>query len=1043
MKKLFSVALSAIIVAAPAFAAPHNSQGSAPLAIKAAPDAVYFSPNGDGILDTAIFHLAVSAPQNVSQWSFTITDALGQEIKKFSGQGAPPSVLEWAGKDENNEIIADGIYFYTLSVTTLAGENVVMPAKQVICSRQPPFAQVRVEPDIFSPEEGSAKPVAHFNLQASDPYGMNSWLLRIIGNSAIKSFFGKGMPPAKIDWHGLTDTGDPAPNGPYSFTLAVRDLAGNTTITSPQTVTIDRTEPTMQITANPSIFSPGGSGASASVAFDIQPPPGHKIIETWKLSIKNKEGQIVRTFAGAGEPPLQIPWDGSGADGKILPDGAYTYSLLSSDQAGNSALTIPKTAIIDTKPPQVSIALKPWLISPNGDGFNDSGVFAVSAKDENGVAGYALEIRDDAGNLKRAFRGQGTPPHEIEWAGQDDSGNQLPDAKYTYTLTAVDAAGNKAVTAPQTAQIDTTPPVVQIAVSPTLISPSGDQKQANFQIGEQDASDVDAWTLTISDSKGKAVRKFSGQGALNGELGWDGTSDSGAMVPDGDYSCVFWTQDVAHNAITLSPKMVTVGAGLPQVSAQPSLPDFSPNADGIMDAVSFALGAHSFNKISSWTLDIVDASDIRIREFSGQGQPPASLLWGGERDDKSVASDGIYRYVFGVVDLAGNRNSTAPEPIQVDNTPPEINAKAAPILFAPKGTINQTNFALSYKDASPVGTWTLNIKNDKGRVVRAFSGSGSIPAQLPWRGKDTAGKIVPDGSYTYNLSVADSVGNKSVLPDQIVRVVDAPPQLTLSVQPAIFAPNADTSNDRAFFSDTARSAANIASWGLSVADAENNSVVWKTSGQGYPPAQIIWDGTNGKHAPFPDGKYNATFSATDEVGNEGLSPAASVIINSAKPQLVVSAEEETVPSLMPEIQTEETSRGIVIPLAAEVLFETGKAQLKPEAYATLDEAAAVLRKYDGRRILIEGYTDNVPIHNQQFPSNLSLSRARAKAVRDYFVDKARLNGSRMSSAGYGDARPVASNDTADGRRQNRRVEIIIAKEGAADATAPEADGNGR
>ena len=1039
MKKLFSAALSAVIVAAPVMA---WAQNNAPPAIKAAPDAVYFSPNGDGILDTAIFHLAVSAPQNVSQWSFTITDALGQEIKSFSGQGAPPSVLEWAGKDENNEIIADGIYFYTLSVTTLAGEKVVMPAKQVICSRQPPFAQARVEPDIFSPEEGSAKPIAHFNLQANDPYGMNSWLLRITGNSAIKSFFGKGMPPAQVDWHGLTDTGDPAPNGQYSFTLAVRDMAGNTTVTSPQTVTIDRTEPTMQITANPAIFSPGGSGASASTAFNIQPPPGHKVIETWKLSINNKDGQIVRTFAGTGEPPLEVPWDGSGADGKILPDGSYTYSLLSTDQAGNSALTIPKTVIIDTKPPQVSAVLKPWLISPNGDGFNDSGVFSVSAKDENGVASYALEIRDDAGNLKRAFRGEGTPPHEIEWAGQDDSGNQLPDAKYTYTLTAVDAAGNKAVTAPQTAQIDTTPPVVQIAVAPTLISPSGDQKQPSFQIGEQDASAVDSWALTISNATGKAVRKFSGQGALNGQLGWDGTSDSGAMVPDGDYSCVFWTQDVAHNAITLSPKIVTVGAGLPQVSAQSSLPDFSPNADGIMDAVSFALDAHSFNKIANWTLDIVDASSIRVREFSGQGQPPASLVWGGERDDKSVASDGIYRYVFSVVDLAGNRNSTAPAPIQIDNTPPEINAKAAPVLFAPKGTINQTVFALSYKDASPVGAWTLNIKNDKGRVVKSFSGSGSIPAQLPWHGKDIAGKVVPDGSYTYNLSVADSVGNKSVLPDQIVRVVDAPPQLTLSVQPAIFAPNADTSSDRAFFSDTARSAANIASWELSIANAAND-VIWKTGGQGYPPEQIIWDGTNGKHTPFPDGKYDATLSATDEVGNKGLSPEASVVINSAKPQLVVSAEEETVPSLMPEIQTEETSRGIVIPLAAEVLFETGKARLKPEAYATLDEAAAVLRKYDGRRILIEGYTDDVPIHNQQFSSNLSLSKARAKAVRDYFVDKAHLDGARMSSAGYGDERPVASNGTAEGRRQNRRVEIIIAKEEAAGAAASEAGGNGQ
>ncbi len=1010
------------------------------------PAAVFFSPNGDGILDRAIFHLRVSEPGNITQWDFLIDDTQGNEIKRFGGKGAPPGVLEWDGKDENNELIRDGLYHYTLSIVTLAGTRVSMPPQDVICDRQAPEAQASVEPSVFSPEEGSAKPIAHFFLQAYDANGINSWLLRIRSDAAEKSFFGRGQPPKEEDWDGRTDAGDPAPNGDYTFTFAARDMAGNTTTTSPQTVRIDRTEPVTQVDARPAIFSPNGDGVNDVTSFQIQPPSLKKVIENWTLSIKDLKGRAVKTFEGTGEPPREIDWDGAAADGKPVADGAYNYAFLTVDQAGNRGLTIPKTLIVDTKPPTASVAFQPALISPNGDGFADSGSFQIQAQDENGIAGYTLEIHNDVGDLKRSFKGEGTPPKNVDWAGQDDSGALLPDGKYTYDLAVIDRAGNKTVTAVQTAQIDTNPPVVQFSVDPPLISPNGDQKEALFHISEEDASPIDAWDLKIKDVNGKIVRHFEGKGALNGDLAWDGRSDEKALAPDGEYSCVFWTQDVAHNGVTLSPKTVTVGAAIPRISVSASLPDFSPNADGVMDSVDFALTTRSFNKIRQWSVEINDATGLRVRTFAGEGAPPKAVTWAGERDDKSPSPDGFYTYSFHVVDKAGNKNDTAPQRIQIDTTRPEISVKAAPALFSPNGDgyLDTTAFQIAYRDASPAGRWELAIKSESGKTVKTFHGDGSLPSELPWDGKGDAGKVVADGPYTYTLTAADAVGNKSETLDQILRVDTMPPELTLSVAPAIFAPKSDTGQNQVVFSGTAQdvaNASNIVKWSLKISDAKG-AVVKQFDGEGHPPAEIVWDGVDAKGQPFADGVYQGRLYATCEAGNEGKSAPASVTINAAKPVLVVETEEESVPSLMPELKTVETSRGLVIPLAAEVLFEVGKAQVKPEAFETLDEAAALIRKYIGRKIVIEGHTDNTPIHDASFADNRALSQARAEAVRDYFVKNKGLDGSRLTARGFGDRRPIADNSTPEGRRKNRRVEIIIEKAPAMSAQKDSGDGEG-
>jgi OmpA-OmpF porin, OOP family len=119
------------------------------------------------------------------------------------------------------------------------------------------------------------------------------------------------------------------------------------------------------------------------------------------------------------------------------------------------------------------------------------------------------------------------------------------------------------------------------------------------------------------------------------------------------------------------------------------------------------------------------------------------------------------------------------------------------------------------------------------------------------------------------------------------------------------------------------------------------------------------------------------------------------------------------------LQAKQTDRGLVLTLG-DVLFETGKADLRPGALRNLYPLVTFLQKYPERRVLIEGHTDSVGSEAY----NLELSERRADAVRDFLLQNG-VKAAQLTARGYGKASPVASNDTAEGRQQNRRVELII------------------
>jgi len=130
-----------------------------------------------------------------------------------------------------------------------------------------------------------------------------------------------------------------------------------------------------------------------------------------------------------------------------------------------------------------------------------------------------------------------------------------------------------------------------------------------------------------------------------------------------------------------------------------------------------------------------------------------------------------------------------------------------------------------------------------------------------------------------------------------------------------------------------------------------------------------------------------------------------------------------------QLELIKTDAEILIRFRDNVIFDSGKADIRPEAEGILDEIASVLLLYEKEidMIRVEGHTDNVPIHTEKYPSNWELSTARAVEVLRYFIEKKGLDPLTLSAVGYGEYHPVRENDTSEGRAVNRRVDIVIAK----------------
>lgn len=118
------------------------------------------------------------------------------------------------------------------------------------------------------------------------------------------------------------------------------------------------------------------------------------------------------------------------------------------------------------------------------------------------------------------------------------------------------------------------------------------------------------------------------------------------------------------------------------------------------------------------------------------------------------------------------------------------------------------------------------------------------------------------------------------------------------------------------------------------------------------------------------------------------------------------------------------TRGVLIELQDNILFDSGEAKLKEDSIPLLKKISGLLKQFSNE-VIVEGHTDNLPINKGYYQSNWELSTDRANKVVRYFIEKEGLDGKRFQAVGLGEYRPIDTNDTPQGRQKNRRVNILL------------------
>ncbi len=312
-------------------------------------DPEVFSPLGRQ-KTTAISFPGDEAP-DIARWLVTIESPDKTPVRQFAGTGPLVSFV-WDGLRSDGKPVREGKYQVALKTFNDKDQLISDDASSVDILAPRAHFEIQTANIYFStraPKNG--KGGLAFTVNPGGPPDVQTWDFEISAVSTNKVVFekqGKARLPKTLRWDGTDLDGDVAPNGAYLCLLVAQDQAGNPIKTDALQVFLENNPPDLALEGQ-SPWADFRSGTTFSFNLNAADEVG---IAEWKMTLRSEKGEVLKSFAAAGQPPAKVAWDGTTNQGKALGPGSFMTAVFSAtDKAGNTADADPVHVQVDYHPP--------------------------------------------------------------------------------------------------------------------------------------------------------------------------------------------------------------------------------------------------------------------------------------------------------------------------------------------------------------------------------------------------------------------------------------------------------------------------------------------------------------------------------------------------------------------------------------------------------------------------------------------------------------------------------------------------------------------
>ena len=609
-----------------------------------------FSPNGDGFRDTLEIMPVMVNSSGLAWWTITAEDSTGYIVRTWKGDSVPPGTFEFDGKNDNGDILPDGVYTLKYTATFSNGQQSFIKKN---CNIKNKGASVNVIRDnaVFSPDGDGILETVTITQSVE---GMDNlvWTGQIVDSSdrVVREYTWEGKPSKTVVWDGTSASGT-IKDGVYKYKLYAVDSAGNESVAETQTFELDTGTTEVLLSVDTHAFSPNGDGVKDSVTFVPHIKTSGKIVE-YKLSVRDSAGNDVRVFSDKNNMPGTITWNGISDSGIMCPDGEYKASLFAKSQNGHESFVETQLFVIDRQFPEITVDVPYTLFSPDGDGRKDT--FFANITNASEEEKWTASLSDSDGKVVRVLSWEGKPS-SFEWNGCDYAENIVEDGIYELSIFSEDNAGNRCEVKIPGITVDTSPVNAFLMMESSAISPNGDGLKdiQLFKVRLNPAEGVESWRFSIKDEENNTIRSWStaDSESVPAEIRWNGT-DADGYVCEGSFYGEIEVSFIKGNIVSerTSSFFSSITPPLLIVKTAPKL--FSPDNDGVNDDLYILLSASASVPLKEWSFEIDDPKNGNVFwKTGGKSSITERMIWDGRSNSGELVQSAMdYPFLFKVTD---------------------------------------------------------------------------------------------------------------------------------------------------------------------------------------------------------------------------------------------------------------------------------------------------------------------------------------------------------------------------------------------------------